>query len=116
MTESVPEPVIKTIEVACNTADAFDVFVVHTSSWWPLSKHAVSAGAGKTALSVTIEPKLGGAIYEPKFDGVRVEWGQVLEFKPGKRLLVGIRAHPRIQRRKCLWSFAICLTGDVGWS
>lgn len=86
MTDPITDPVVKTIDVPCSAAEAFDVFVHHTSSWWPLSKHAVSAGAGKVAQAVTIEPQKGGAVYETMHDGTRSEWGQVLEYDPGRRL------------------------------
>ena len=77
-------PVIKSIEVSCGAAKAFDVFVNRTAKWWPLAGHSVSAGAGQAALAVTIEPKLGGAVFETKFDGARTEWGQVTAFETGK--------------------------------
>lgn len=80
------EPVVKEIEVSCDAAKAFDVFVNKTAKWWPLGGHSVSAGSGEVALAITIEPILGGAIYETKFDGARAEWGEVLVFAPGKHL------------------------------
>jgi len=32
------DPIIKTIEVPCSQAKAFDVFLNEMDSWWPLGK------------------------------------------------------------------------------
>ena len=66
------DPVIKTIDVPCSPARAFDVFVRNTARWWPLDRHSVSAGQGQTARDITIEPRVGGAIYETTHDGALV--------------------------------------------
>lgn len=82
------DPIVKTVVVACDAAMAFDVFARETSSWWPLDGHAVSARDGKAAQAVTIEPQVGGAVYETMYDGARAEWGEVLEYAPGARLVI----------------------------
>lgn len=86
------DPIVKTIEVPCSAARAFEVFVHKIAAWWPLDRHSVSAGAGQAARSVTIEPHVGGAVYEVMADGARAEWGRVLVFDDG----VGLRMtwHP----------------------
>ncbi|SEW28833.1 Activator of Hsp90 ATPase homolog 1-like protein [Aliiroseovarius sediminilitoris] len=80
------DPIVKKVNVACDPDRAFDVFVNRTTSWWPLGGHAVSAGQGKAALAVTIEPRVGGAVYETMFDGARTDWGKVLVFEAGRKL------------------------------
>ncbi|MCP4821751.1 MAG: hypothetical protein GY883_21415 [Shimia sp.] len=82
------DPIVKVATVACDAATAFDVFARQTSSWWPLEGHAVSARDGKAALAVTIETEVGGAVYETMHDGSRAEWGEVLEYAPGRRLVI----------------------------
>ncbi|WP_299771909.1 SRPBCC domain-containing protein [uncultured Tateyamaria sp.] len=79
-------PIIKTIDVPCAADRAFDIFVTRIASWWPMDRHAVSAAAGKAALAVTIEPHVGGAVYETMYDGTRSDWGKVLEFEVGRNL------------------------------
>ncbi len=79
------DPITKTIDVPCIPERAFDIFVNRIASWWPLDGHAASAAAGKAALAVTIEPKVGGAVFETMFDGNRNEWGEVLVFEEGAR-------------------------------
>lgn len=79
------EPIVKTVELGCDAAHAFDVFVNRIAVWWPMD-HAASAAAGQNALGVTIEPRVGGAVYETMHDGSRNDWGEVLEFEAGRRL------------------------------
>lgn len=80
------DPIVKTVVVPCDAARAFDVFTNRMSKWWPLDGHAASAAVGKAALAVTIEPRVGGAVYETMWDGGRDTWGEVLEFEPGRKL------------------------------
>lgn len=80
------DPIVKTLNVPCTAEQAFDVFVERIGTWWPLESHAASAAAGKAALDVTIEPHVGGAVYETMWDGGRNDWGKVLEFERGKTL------------------------------
>lgn len=80
------DPIVKTIDVGCDAARAFDIFVNRVAAWWPLDRHAVSAVAGKAALGATIEPRVGGAVFETMHDGTRADWGEVLVFEPGARL------------------------------
>ncbi len=78
------DPIVKTIEVECRSAEAFDIFVNRTTTWWPLGGHSVSAGAGAVARALTIEPIVGGAVYETMHDGQRSDWGTVLTFQAGR--------------------------------
>ncbi len=80
------DSIIKTLDVSCDAAQAFDIFVNRIAAWWPLDGHAVSAAAGKVAVAVTIEPKVGGAVFETMYDGTRTDWGEILEFEPGRKL------------------------------
>jgi hypothetical protein len=80
------EPVVKMIELSCTAEQAFEVFVVKTTDWWPKGKNSVSAGKGEVARDVIIEPRLGGAIYEITPDGARLEWGVMTRFEPGVAL------------------------------
>jgi uncharacterized protein YndB with AHSA1/START domain len=68
--------------VACEPARAFEVWTTRTSTWWPV-EHTVSAEPGVT---VTIEPRPGGRIYERTPAGVEHEWGEVLDWEPPRRL------------------------------
>ena len=80
------DPIIKTIEVPCGPDRAFDIFVNRIANWWPLDGHAASAAAGQAALGVTIEPRVGGAIFETMYDGTRTDWGEIPVFEAGRKL------------------------------
>lgn len=86
------EAIVKSIDVPCDTHRAFDVFVNRIGTWWPLDGHAVSAATGQTALDVTIEPRVGGAVFETMHDGTRSDWGTLLAYEPGR--MVSMTWHP----------------------
>lgn len=85
------EPVIKRVTVACGADEAFEVFVARIGVWWPKG-HSASAASGHEALDVTIEPRVGGAVYETMYDGGRNDWGEVLVYEPGA--LLAMTWHP----------------------
>lgn len=80
------DPIVKTLNLPCSPAQAFDIFVNRIAKWWLLEGHVVSAADNKAALAVTIEPELGGAVYETMHDGSRTQWGEVLAYEPGQRI------------------------------
>jgi len=79
------EAIVKSIVVPCSAAHAFEVFVNRMGRWWPLDSHAASAKYGQPAQDVTVEPHVGGKIYEIMYDGGRDLWGEVLIYEPGQR-------------------------------
>ncbi len=92
------DPIVKTVTVNATPDRAFDVFVHRIAKWWPLDGHVVSASNGKPALAVTIEPRVGGAVYETMHDGERADWGTVLVYEDGRRL--AFSWHPGTNRDK----------------
>ena len=81
------DPIRKQVVVHCDAATAFRIFAKETASWWPLEHHSVTAGQhGKPAKSVTIEPTVGGRIFETTPDGQEIQWGSVTAYEPGKVL------------------------------
>jgi len=80
------DPIIKSIDVPCLPERAFEVFVTRISTWWPLGGHSASASSGHAARSITIDPRVGGAVIEIMHDGAQDIWGEVLEFEPGRKL------------------------------
>lgn len=69
----------KAIIVETSAAHAFDVFVHHFGSWWPIDTHLLGEGPGRTAV---IEPHVGGRWYERDKNDVECTWGRVLAFEP----------------------------------
>lgn len=75
-----PVPPVETeVLVPCDPARAFRAFTAEISRWWPLGTHSV--GQAK-ALSVAIEPWVGGRVYETVEGGGAHEWGRILIWSP----------------------------------
>lgn len=69
--------------VSCSPEHAFHVWATKTTQWWP-HDHSRS---GDPELTVAIEPRAGGRIYERASDGSEHEWGEVLKWEPPRRLV-----------------------------
>jgi hypothetical protein len=77
-------PLIKCIDVRRSAADAFRIFTEEMSAWWPLATHTrAKTAAGEVTERVTVEPRVGGRIFETLNDGRELEWGEVTAFEPG---------------------------------
>ena len=76
------DPIVKTIEVPCSQAEAFDVFVGEMGSWWPLGKFTVSAMGGRPAKTIRVEAKQGGTIVEIGPDDNEHLWGSIRAYEP----------------------------------
>ena len=81
-------PLVKTIDVRRTAEDAFRLFTQEIGAWWPIKTHsrAIDA-AGERTERVDFEPRIGGRIYETLNTGEERDWGEVLTFEPGKRLV-----------------------------
>ncbi|MBS0386419.1 MAG: SRPBCC domain-containing protein [Proteobacteria bacterium] len=78
-------PVVKTLDVHRPARDAFRIFTEEITAWWPLATHTRAKTAeGQRTVRVTIEPRVGGRIYETLADGAELEWGKVTNFAPGE--------------------------------
>ena len=64
-------------------AEAFRLFTHDMASWWPLITHSVY---GREATGITIEPRIGGRVFETTDDGRTSDWGIVSAYRPGERL------------------------------
>jgi uncharacterized protein YndB with AHSA1/START domain len=76
------EPIRIAFEVDCPTAHAFETWTSRIATWWP-ADHTVSAEAG---LTVVLEGRPGGRIFERTREGVEYEWGEVTVWEPPRRL------------------------------
>ena len=83
------EPIRKTIDVKCDPATAFNLFVNHVGDWWPLATNSVSGMSGKVARQVTIEPRAGGKMYETMHDGTLADWAVVKTFEQDRKIVLG---------------------------
>lgn len=76
------EPLVLEFDVACSPQHAFDTWALDTARWWPAS-HSVSIDPG---LVVTLEPRVGGRIFERTPSGDEHDWGQIIAWEPPERL------------------------------
>ena len=76
------EPLRIVFEVACPPDHAFSVWTERISTWWP-ADHTVSA---EPDLTVVLEGRPGGRIYERRSNGNEHDWGEVTVWEPPTRL------------------------------
>jgi uncharacterized protein YndB with AHSA1/START domain len=76
------EPIQLAFEVDCPVDHAFDVWTARIAQWWPRD-HTVS---GEADLTVVLEGRAGGRIYERRASGVEHDWGVVTIWDPPTRL------------------------------
>lgn len=76
------EPLAMDFEVDCPVAHAFAVWTARIDAWWP-ADHTVS---GRADVSVVLEPRVGGRIYERTPDGTEHAWGEVTIWEPPHRI------------------------------
>jgi uncharacterized protein YndB with AHSA1/START domain len=77
-------PIRKSVSVPLSQADAFDLFVNQTRSWWPVGSHSIG---GERSRGARFEGRVGGRIYETLDDGTEYAWGQILAWEPPERLV-----------------------------
>jgi hypothetical protein len=76
------EPLRIGLEVDCSPEHAFATWTGRIATWWP-KRHTVS---GDPAVTVVLEPGVGGRIFERTPDGAEVDWGEVTLWEPPRRL------------------------------
>jgi len=69
------------ITVAASPERAFDLFTNHMAEWWPSEHHVASS----PVIAMTVEPRVGGRVYDSCEDGSDSAWGQVTEWDPPTR-------------------------------
>lgn len=74
-------PIVRTIEVPCGQAEAFQIFVHELDSWWPLGRFTTSAMTGRAARAIRVEARPGGAIVEIAADGTEIPWGTIIAYE-----------------------------------
>lgn len=80
-----PAPVRHEVRVKLAPEAAFELFAHRFDTWWPRDK---SANVGTTLVEAVLEPRVGGRWYEKGADGSTCEWGKVLAYEPGRRIVI----------------------------
>lgn len=84
-----PPPVVKRVLVAASPERAFRRFTAELAAWWPLASHSIGQ---EDALTVAMEPEVGGRIVETIRDREPCVWGTVTAWEPPSR--VAFTWHP----------------------
>jgi len=82
-------PILKRVRVAAPPDRAFRRFTEEIASWWPLRSHSVGRA---DAVTVAMEPRVGGRIVEQINGGGEAVWGTVTVWDPPRR--VAFTWHP----------------------
>jgi uncharacterized protein YndB with AHSA1/START domain len=77
------EPLRLAFEVDCLPEHAFATWTKRIDTWWP-ADHTAS---GEPDLTVVLEPRTGGRVFERTADGTEHEWGEVVTWEPPHRLV-----------------------------
>ena len=75
-------PIVKTVTVHAAPARTFALFADDIARWWPLAQFHT----GPDPVDCTIEPRVGGRVFERAADGRETPWGAVLAYDPPHRL------------------------------
>jgi len=78
-------PVRQSTIVRSDVEHTFDAFVRMMGAWWPVEP--LSVGKARVR-DVTVEPRLGGRVYETWDDGTTADWGEVVAWEPPGRLVM----------------------------
>ena len=76
------DPIRLAFDVECPAERAFEVWTARISRWWP-ADHTVT---GEGGLTVVLEGRPGGRIFERTTAGVEHDWGEVTIWEPPTRL------------------------------
>jgi len=76
-------PIALEYRLSCSPERAFDTYVERIGEWWD-ARYTASA---ETFERVTIEPGVGGRVFESHRGGGAYEWGVVTAWEPGRRLV-----------------------------
>lgn len=77
------EPLHIAFDVEASSEHAFEVWTDRIGQWWPVDHTA----SGEDGLTVRLEPRAGGRIYERTRDGREIDWGEVRVWEPPERLV-----------------------------
>jgi uncharacterized protein YndB with AHSA1/START domain len=77
------EPIRLQFEVSCTPDRAFSTWTERIGTWWP-DDHTVT---GEVGLSVVLEGRSGGRIFERTAGGIEHDWGEVTAWDPPHRIV-----------------------------
>lgn len=78
-------PVRQSTIVRRDVDSTFEAFVRMIGAWWPVEP--LSIGRARVR-DLTVDPRLGGSVYETWDDGTTVDWGEVVAWEPPGRFVM----------------------------
>lgn len=84
MTEQTIADVRKSVAVPATPEQSFEVFTRRPADWWPPSHVLLK----KERAGLAFEGGVGGRYYEWDVEGNQITWGRILEWEPGRRLVM----------------------------
>jgi hypothetical protein len=78
-------PLLKTIRVRRTPAEAFEIFTARLASWWPFDRFSIHQAETATC---TLEPRVGGRVFETARSGEEATWGSILAWEPPGRFVM----------------------------
>lgn len=77
------EPIELSFDVRAPADHAFAVWTRDLGRWWPIDHTAT----GEDGLTITLEPRVGGRIFERTRDGRESDWGEIVVWEPPRRFV-----------------------------
>ncbi len=75
----------KSVQVDCTPEEAFHIFTMRKTDWWPYETHSAS---GEKPVEVVYEPQVGGRVYDLLQNGRENQWATVLAWEPPHRVAI----------------------------
>ena len=76
-------PISFEYKLACSPEQAFETYTGRIGEWWD-GRYTANADTFET---VTIEPRVGGRVWESHQGGAEYDWGEVTVWEPSRRLV-----------------------------
>ncbi len=70
------------VTVAGTPQRAFDLFTNRMAEWWPANHHLATS----PVVAMTVEPRVGGRMFDTCEDGSESAWGRVTDVGSARRL------------------------------
>lgn len=75
----------RTVDMHCDQLRAFQLFTIGMGTWWPLGRRHFGE---VSAVTVIVEPGVGGRWFERGDDGSESPWGKVQVWDPPRRVVL----------------------------
>jgi uncharacterized protein YndB with AHSA1/START domain len=81
----------KSVVVSLPPEQAFELFTLRKTDWWPYESHAAS---GEKPEEVVYEPRVGGRVFDRLVGERENQWATVLAWEPPHRVVIEWNVNP----------------------